>query len=164
MLWGRIYTYGNDSSHVTHVTILWVCVSMCVVAYMRIGCPYELWKSECPWVRWQFKADIYFKVNVSKTLVIFSHTIFKGTTLCEILNYRQTNSLLLRLTAVCYAFISKHFGNFPNIFLSFGLLLYLIGIVKHSVENHMLAIYVGHQTERLYNSYEGHSCSDSSKC
>uniref|UniRef100_A0A671FAX0 Uncharacterized protein n=1 Tax=Rhinolophus ferrumequinum TaxID=59479 RepID=A0A671FAX0_RHIFE len=59
----------------------------------------------------------------------------------------------------------KYFGNnFKNIFIHTSLrLCYLTDIVKHSAEKHILARFVGHQTERLYNSYEGHSCSYSSK-
>lgn len=50
---------------------------MCVVTCMRTGCPYELIKSECPCVRWQFKVALYFKVNLYKALTIFFQTIFK---------------------------------------------------------------------------------------
>lgn len=44
---GIICIYGNDSHYIS-LYYECVCVSMCVVACMRTGYPYELIKSECP--------------------------------------------------------------------------------------------------------------------
>lgn len=67
------------------------------------------------------------------------------------------------MKVVCYAFVTSKWGIsrvcvcvYIYIFCA-SLSCYLTDNEKYSIENHTLARYVGHRTERLYNSYEGYS-------